>query len=86
MDAVKERDTREREARERAQDEESFKSFLEHPMTKLSLGMIPAAENPDVMRLLLRAAFDAGKGRGSAVIMGVVMEGLLKDRTKPQGP
>ena len=71
----------EADVRERYDDDEAFKTFCEHPMTKLSLGMIPAADNTDVVRLLLRAAFDAGKARGTGSVMRIVLEGLLKGRS-----
>lgn len=62
--------TDEKTKREEANANEAFEKFLQMTTTKFMLTMIPKAENEDVVRTLLRSAFDAGRGQGMASVIG----------------
>ncbi len=51
-------------------------------VTKLMLGMIPQAENPDVVRLLLRMVFDAGSTYGAGQLGIEIITDMLDHRRK----
>ncbi len=71
-----------RRAKMKANEEEQFNNWIAKSETKLMLSMIPQAENPDVVKLLLRSAYDAGNAAGGANVMIEVVEAMLKDRPK----
>lgn len=66
-----------------AQAEKGFNAFMENPMTKLVLSLIPAAENPDAVKTLLRQAFESGINTGECVILESFLKHVIKkdDRT-----
>lgn len=49
--------------------ERQFVDWLERQETKLLLSMVPEATNPDVVKTLLRSAFDAGASCGQGQVM-----------------
>ena len=61
---------------------ESFARFLEDPMTKLAVSMIPPADNPDVFKMLLQSAFEAGYSHGSGSVLSSFLEVMLKKDEK----
>ena len=77
-EAAKERFDAEREAAE----EEGFQDFMQAPLTRLALSLIPPGEHQDTLALLLRAAFNAGAGTGGAGVMRMVVSSI---REKPGG-
>lgn len=66
--------------------DEGFNEFMERPMTKLVLSMIPAAENPDAVKTLLREVFAAGEEVGEGVIIRGFVEHLVTHGKPPGGP
>lgn len=63
-----------------AQEERAFTEWLEKRETKLLMSMIPAADNPDVLQILLRSCFAHGHCSGQGCVAMVMLEALLKDR------
>lgn len=74
MDAEMEVQERKNEARSKAE----FDKWLDEPMVRLGLSMIPAGENADALRMLLRSAFDAGVKVGSGNMAMSFLEAVLK--------
>lgn len=74
--------TRDEEIEETREDDKAFAAFLEMPMTQLALSMVTPAENPDVMKMLLKAAFSAGKARGGGAIAKFMMKSMIEDMRK----
>lgn len=62
--------------------EESFGKWLAKPETKLLLSMIPAADNSDVMQVLLRSCYESGHGSGEGAVAVMMIEAMLKDKPK----
>jgi hypothetical protein len=60
-------------ARSAARRDKSFADWLGSPMVKLGISLIPAGEHHDALRLLLRAAFDAGDSCGFASMVEELM-------------
>lgn len=58
------------EERTNAAKERNFTTWMNDPMTRLGLSLIPGGENADALRLLLRSAFEAGviTGQGGMAI------------------
>lgn len=73
----------EKQAIRRRSKDEAFAKFIEEPMTQLAMAMIPPAENPDVFRMLLKAAFDAGHNNGGGDVLGDLLDVMLKEKKKP---
>lgn len=72
-----------------ARDSTNFDKFMARPETKLMLSLIPPADNPDAMKVLLRASFDAGVSSGSGTIIGEMLTAMIKDnkpKRDPMGP
>lgn len=65
-----------------AQKEKNFAEFMQKAETKLILSLVPAGDNPDAVKTLLRAAFDAGSNHGAGEIVGDLLGAMLKDRPK----
>lgn len=72
----------EKQAARRRSKEEAFAKFIEEPMTKLAMAMIPPADNPDVFLMLLKATFDAGHNNGASDIVGDLLDAMTKDKKK----
>ena len=64
--------------RSTAAREKGIAEFMAKPETKLLLGMIPAAENPDAVRTLLESCFLYGFGCGEAVVLVHMIERMFK--------
>lgn len=69
-----------RNATRKEHHEKAFTAWLEKPETKLMISMIPPAENPDAMQVLLRSCFDCGYGGGEGAVAMLMIEAMLKDR------
>lgn len=52
------------EAKQAVARKAAFHKWMDQPMTKALIGLIPAAENSP-LELLLQAAYDAGFGHGA---------------------
>lgn len=76
-------ETARREQRFKDAADKRFQEWLAEPMTRMGLSMIPAGEKEDALRLLLRAAFDAGRGMGQGAVMVEMLEALiLRDKRR----
>jgi hypothetical protein len=53
-----------REARLKEVANRAFTGWLQQPLVKMTLATLPPSDNPDALRELLRAAFDAGTAAG----------------------
>jgi hypothetical protein len=58
--------------------EKGFADFMAKAETKLLVSMVPPMENPDLMKTLLRAAFDAGHGSGQGNILVEMLTAMVK--------
>ncbi len=74
------REVEELEARNNAKKDHAFDRWMNEPITRMTLSMIPAGEHPGALRVLLRTAFDLGFGVGVAEILNDVLERVLKDK------
>lgn len=69
------------EARERKsaiKKKAGFDRWLDDPMVRMGMSMIPSGERADGLRMLLQSAFEAGYGVGCGDILGDMLEGMLK--------
>jgi len=64
--------------------DKGFELWMARPETKLILSLVPAIEHPDVLRTLLRSAFDAGGQVGDTAAM-LQVASLLEKHAKPPG-
>lgn len=71
------------EIRERT-EKEHFSRFLEQPMTKLALSMMPRAEPQELTTTLLMAAFKSGMNAGEATCAEDLV-GILTKLKKEMG-
>lgn len=78
MDSFKAR-ADELDIRRKQMSDANFDNLLQQPMFKLGLNMLAPSETPDLVRNLLRTAFDAGVGTGEANIMIEVLKKVMKD-------
>lgn len=76
-DTVKEAETAEAKSA-------AFDKFLQEPMVKLGLSMLPPAQDPDLVKNLLRSAFDAGHGHGTGAVLIDMLTTMFKDRKDGQ--
>jgi hypothetical protein len=44
---------------------DGFAAWMNEPMTRTLVSMIPPGENPELLRMILQAAFDNGFARGA---------------------
>lgn len=65
---------------------EEFQRFLEEPMTKLALAMLPQSSPPELTVTALQAAFRAGINAGMGVAAGDVMDLITKTLLKDRKP
>lgn len=71
-------ETPEAKAEKAVKKDQHFTEFLERAESKLMLSLIPASDNPDAVKTLLRSAFDAGSAHGSGEILVEMVGALLK--------
>ena len=77
--ACSNKDVSKRQERSTARKGESFEKFLESPMAKLALSMIPSTNPPEVLRQLLQSAHDQGFGAGAGDVAMDMIESLFKN-------
>lgn len=69
-------------AERKAGSDKAFADWLARPETKLILSTLPATGNPEALQVLLRSAFDAGCGEGTArtaaELVGVLLDAKRK--------
>lgn len=71
-----------REARIKNQVDAAFARWLDDPLVRMAMASVPAGDNADAFRLLLRSAFDAGSSAGQGTIAGEILAGMLDRRAK----
>ncbi len=59
---------------------EAFEQWLEQPMTRVGLSMIPSGEHRDTLRMLLASAFEQGFGSGSLACMMEILTRLMDEK------
>ena len=69
------------EVASKAMHNDNFGKFMEAPMTKVGLSLIPPTEKaPEALEMLLRSAFDAGVASGMGGVIGSLLKAMTKDR------
>lgn len=76
-DSIKE-SAEQRAARSEAESAAAFDKFLTRSEVKLLVSMVPATEPPELLRTLLRNAFDAGAQHGTGSVVMELTGALLK--------
>lgn len=71
-------DEEKKERQDAAKAEEAFAKWLEMPMTKLGLSLIPPGENREALAMLLRSAFDCGYAVGTGQILARLLDTMMK--------
>jgi len=61
---------------------DSFNRFTENPWVAMAMSSIPPSENPDALRTLMRATFEAGIALGEASVLGHLIRGAFQDKDK----
>lgn len=61
----------------------AFDRWLNEPLVRMSISMIPAGEHKDAFQMLLRSAFDAGHGAGQGAMAGAFLESMLSAKDGP---
>jgi hypothetical protein len=71
-------DLQERERKSAIKKRVGFEKWLDEPMVRLGLSMIPAGDKADALKMLLQSAFDAGYAVGCSDVVGDLLQGFLK--------
>jgi len=58
----------------------AFEKWLEEPMVRLGMSMIPAGEKDDALKMLLQSAFDSGFNTGGGVMALEMLHMAMKPR------
>ena len=66
--------------------DQSFAAWLDEPMTRLGMSLIPGGTHQDALKMLLRSAFDAGVGTGSAETAIAFFKTVMELDKKPPPP
>lgn len=80
MPTTAEREAKERE--EKARQKEAFHRFMEQPMTKMAVSMIPAGENKETLITLLETTFDVGVHHGAGSTMMTVLDAFFTNKDR----
>lgn len=67
------------EEKSRLHKRNGFAKWLEQPMTRALVSMIPASEGKDVVQTVLQAAWESGYDTGVGVGMLMVIESIMKE-------
>lgn len=59
---------------------DGFAKFLDDPMIRMGMSMIPAGDKQEALKMLLQSAFNSGFDHGSAMVAVSMVELLLKDK------
>jgi hypothetical protein len=71
-------DLQRRELKFESDRKRAFEKWLDDPMVRLGLSLIPAGEHQDALQMLLRSAFEAGSGQGVSSVVATMVEGMIK--------
>ena len=63
---------------------EGFAKWMDEPMVRMGLSMIPKGDHEDALKMLLQSAFQAGFGAGSGNMLASVVESVLKNKPPSQ--
>jgi hypothetical protein len=66
------------ERRAESQKKEAFERWLDDPMVRMGMSMIPPGERAEGLRMLLQSAFNTGFGAGSGLMLATMMEVIVK--------
>lgn len=70
------------ERKANADKRDCFERWLDDPMVRMGMSMIPAGERADALRMLLQSAFEAGFGAGRGNAMGSMVESIMTSMIK----
>ena len=59
---------------------DGFAKFLEDPMVRMGMSMIPPGDKQEALSMLLQSAFNCGYDHGAAMVAVSMVEALLKDK------
>ena len=59
---------------------ESFAKWMDEPMVRMGLSMIPKGDHEDALKMVLQSAFQAGFAAGSGHMLSSMVESLLKKK------
>jgi hypothetical protein len=65
-------------ARRKAEQAKGFEDLLARPEVKLLVSMVPATEQPELLKTLLGTFFDAGIAHGIGGVMSEVARNMLR--------
>lgn len=69
------------EASDKQTREEGFRLFMQDPMVKALISMIPPVPNsPEIVQTVIKAAFDAGFRVGNGAMLIDIMKAMAKGR------
>jgi hypothetical protein len=57
---------------------EHFEEWLDSPLVRLTISTIPAGDNKDALKALLRSAFESGFGFGAVKVVTKIAEMMPK--------
>lgn len=60
--------------------DDDFESWIGDPLTRITLSLIPQGENADALKVLVRAAFNAGFRSGTGTAMASMARRILDAR------
>lgn len=76
----------EMERKTAARKKESFERWLNEPMVRMGMSMIPQGEHSDALKMLLQSAFEAGHASGGADIGITMLTAILDKKSKELPP
>ena len=75
-------DQKTRDVKSETDRKEAFAKWLDMPINRMAMSMIPAGEHQDTLRLILEGAFEAGANYGAAAVAMMMFEGIIKRSDK----
>jgi hypothetical protein len=72
-----------REQRSAEKKKTGFEKWLDEPMVRMGMSIIPAGERPESLKLLLQSAFDAGYGVGVGDVLFDMIENIVTKKGEP---
>lgn len=73
-------DKAEIDKRSAAGKKDGFIKFLDDPMVRMGISMIPEGDGRDTLKMLLQSAFNCGYDHGAAMVAVSMVEMFMKDR------
>ncbi len=74
----------ERQRKSEIKRKNSFEKWLDEPMVRMGMSMIPAGEKQDALKALLQSAFNSGFESGCGDVVSELLEGWLKHKDQPR--